>query len=98
MGRCRPTLEAPRKKGSWGLGSGLCEIFFKAIEKASSWFVKVSDRKFNLGLSEEQENAPQRDTRNREIEKGCKRYPSLCRNESVDGKPHEYAEACHRRL
>lgn len=39
------------------------KVFYKAIEKASSWFVKMLDRKFNLGLSEEQENAPQRDTK-----------------------------------
>lgn len=39
------------------------KVFFKAIEKASGWFVKMLDRKFNLGLSEEQENAPQRDTK-----------------------------------
>lgn len=39
------------------------KVFYKAIEKASSWFVKILDRKFNLGLSEEQENAPQRDTK-----------------------------------
>lgn len=39
------------------------KVFFKAIEKASGWFVKMLDRKFNLGLSEEQKNAPQRDTK-----------------------------------
>lgn len=39
------------------------KVFFKAIEKASGWFVKMLDRKFNLGLLEEQENAPQRDTK-----------------------------------
>ena len=39
------------------------KVFYKAIEKASSWFLGMLDRKFNLGLSEEQENAPQRDTK-----------------------------------
>lgn len=39
------------------------KVFYKALEKASSWFLGMLDRKFNLGLSEEQENAPQRDTK-----------------------------------
>lgn len=39
------------------------KVFFKAIEKASGWFVKMLDRKFNLRLSEEQKNAPRRDTK-----------------------------------
>ena len=39
------------------------KVFYKALEKASSWFLGILDRKFNLGLSEEQENAPQRDTK-----------------------------------
>lgn len=39
------------------------KVFYKALEKASSWFLGMLDRKFNLGLSEEQKNAPQRDAK-----------------------------------
>ncbi len=66
MGRCRPTLKAPEKEGLRFAERVLTlprKVFFKAIEKGFSWFVKMLDRKFNFGLSEEQENAPQRDTK-----------------------------------
>ena len=39
------------------------KVFYKALEKASDWFVDMLDRKFNLGISEEKENAPQRDNK-----------------------------------
>ena len=39
------------------------KVFFKALTKASEWFVGLLDRKLNLGISEAKENAPQRDTK-----------------------------------
>ncbi len=84
-GRCRPTLEAPRKRGSGVLLRGFRDFaprVFQSNRKASVGSLKMLDRSFNLRIYQRnKENAPQEDeNRDRKKARLPKGVRLLCRS------------------